>query len=107
MIVIIYYVLGTQENIFTEIAGTLPAQPGGFLVALLAGLLGHLIAGQQADRVLGHRFSMGNTQHFDIGYRAGAEIVYMAKNHSRLKKSVGFSIHVYFNSTQTTKIELT
>ena len=77
MIVIIYYVLGTQENIFTEIAGTFHTQPGGFLVALLAGLFRHLVAGQQADRVLGCRFALGRTQYFDVGYRAGAEIIWV------------------------------
>jgi hypothetical protein len=72
----------------------------------MAGRVEHLITGQQADRVLGYRLALGSTQYFDVGYGAGAEVIYVAKNHSKLKKSVGFSIHVYFNSTQTTKIEL-
>ena len=73
--IVVFQMVGAQENSFAEIAGTFSAQPGSLLIALMAGRIEHLVAGQQADRVLGYRFALGRTQYFDVGFRAGAEVV--------------------------------
>ena len=53
LVLVVFQVVVTQEDTFPVFIDTFHAQPRGFLVTLLAGLFGHLVAGQQADRVFG------------------------------------------------------